>query len=65
VGRRVEPFAATEIVDSDKPDILRAYLRRWRAEVGVFFEGVDAKASETELLRIAANHPVFRVQPST
>jgi deazaflavin-dependent oxidoreductase (nitroreductase family) len=65
VGRRVETFAATEIVDSDKPDILRAYLRRWRAEVGVFFDGVNAKASETELLRIAANHPVFRVQPST
>ena len=42
VGRRVEPFEATEITDDDKPEILRAYLRRWKVEVGVFFAGVDA-----------------------
>jgi hypothetical protein len=63
LGRRVEPFRATEIADADKPDILRTYLRRWRAEVGVFFEGVDANASDEELLRIAPNHPVFRISP--
>ena len=63
LGRRVEPFRATEIADADKPDILRTYLRRWRAEMGVFFEGVDANASDEELLRIAPNHPVFRISP--
>jgi hypothetical protein len=63
LGRRVEPFRATEIADADKPDILRTYLRRWRAEVGVFFEGVDANASDEELLRIGPNHPVFRISP--
>ena len=61
VGRRTERFSATEVADADKADILRAYLRRWRAEVGVFFEGVGAKAPDEELQRIAPNHPVFRI----
>jgi deazaflavin-dependent oxidoreductase (nitroreductase family) len=63
VGRRVEPFLAVELADADKPEILRAYVRRWRAEVGVFFGGVDATASDEELLRIAPDHPVFRLLP--
>jgi hypothetical protein len=61
LGRRVEPFRAEEVGDADKPDLLRAYLRRWKAEVGVFFEGVGATASDQELLQIAPNHPVFRI----
>ena len=65
VGRRVERFKATELADSEKPEILRAYLKRWRAEVGVFFGGVDANASDDELLRIAPDHPVFRLEPVT
>lgn len=62
LGRRAETFGATELPDDEKPVILREYLRRWRMEVGVFFDGVDAKASEDELLRIAPNHPVFRIE---
>ena len=50
--------SAPWISDEQKVDILRAYLRRWRFEVGVFFDGVTAKASEAELLRIAPAHPV-------
>src|ERR1700737_3538561 len=46
VGRRGGRFKATELADSEKPEILRAYLKRWRAEVGVFFGGVDANASD-------------------
>ncbi|HEY2814396.1 MAG TPA: nitroreductase family deazaflavin-dependent oxidoreductase [Acidimicrobiales bacterium] len=61
VGRRVEPFSATEVGDDDKVDILRAYLRRWKMEVGVFFGGVDAKSSEEDLRRIAPDHPVFLI----
>ena len=61
VGRRVESFSATELADDDKVDVLRAYLKRWKVEVGVFFGGVDAKASEHELRRIAPDHPVFRL----
>jgi deazaflavin-dependent oxidoreductase (nitroreductase family) len=61
LGRRSEFFHATEIPDSEKIPVLRAYLKRWKAEVGVFFEGVGADAEDAELERIAPNHPVFRV----
>jgi deazaflavin-dependent oxidoreductase (nitroreductase family) len=61
VGRKVERFTATELTDDRKPDILRAYLARWKFEVGVFFEGVNAKATDAELLRIAPGYPVFLI----
>ncbi|GAA5161300.1 nitroreductase family deazaflavin-dependent oxidoreductase [Pseudonocardia eucalypti] len=64
VGKRVEPFRATEIADADKAAVLRAYLRRWKFEVGVFFDGVGPDASDEELLRVAPGHPVFRVGPT-
>ena len=59
VGRRVEEFTATELDDEAKPEVLREYLRRWKAEVGVFFDGVDASASDDELRAVAGGHPVF------
>ena len=62
VGRRVEPFTATEIADVEKVPILRAYLQRWKAEVGVFFDGVSGKSTDAELLRIAPDHPVFEIE---
>lgn len=61
LGRRGEAFRAVEITDADKVPILRAYLKRWKMEVGIFFDGVGPDAVDTELLRIAPNHPVFRV----
>ena len=63
LGRRVERFRAVEIPDGTKLPILRAYLHRWKLEVGVFFEGVGPDASDEELRRIAPNHPVFRIEP--
>ena len=41
--------------------ILRAYLRRWKMEVGVFFDGVGPDASDDELRAIGDRHPVFRI----
>jgi deazaflavin-dependent oxidoreductase (nitroreductase family) len=61
VGRRTEQFVPTELADADKPVILRAYLKRWKFEVGMFFEGVDGNSTDEELLRIAAGHPIFLV----
>jgi deazaflavin-dependent oxidoreductase (nitroreductase family) len=61
LGRRVEVFTATELADAEKPEVLRAYLRRWKFEVGVFFQGVDADAPQDDLLRIAPGYPVFRL----
>ena len=39
--------------------MLRAYLRRWKAEVGVFFDGVGPDSSDAEIQAIAAKHPAF------
>jgi deazaflavin-dependent oxidoreductase (nitroreductase family) len=62
LGPRVEPFDAVEISDdAAKAAILRAYLKRWKAEVGVFFEGVGPDSPDEELRRIAPRHPVFRI----
>jgi deazaflavin-dependent oxidoreductase (nitroreductase family) len=61
VGRKVEPFRAVELADDEKPAILRAYLKRWKFEVGVFFDGVDASAPEPTLREIAPGYPVFRL----
>ncbi|WP_369182287.1 nitroreductase family deazaflavin-dependent oxidoreductase [Streptomyces sp. Y1] len=61
VGRRVEVFRATELPDADKPEVLRAYLRRWNWQVATFFDGVGPDAPAEELIRIAPGYPVFRV----
>lgn len=63
LGRAVEQVRAVEVADDDKPPILRAYLQRWKAEVGVFFGGVGPDASGDDLRRIAPDHPVFRIEP--
>lgn len=64
VGRRTEAFSATELPDADKPEVLRAYLRRWKWEVGYFFEGIGPDAPAEDLLRVAPGYPVFRVTGS-
>jgi deazaflavin-dependent oxidoreductase (nitroreductase family) len=63
LGRRREPIGVVELSDGEKPEVLRAYLRRWRFEVGAFFQGVSPNAAEDELRRIAPAHPVFRIVP--
>jgi deazaflavin-dependent oxidoreductase (nitroreductase family) len=64
LGRQRTHWVATEVADADKVEVLRAYLKRWKAEVGVFFDGVSADSSEDELRRIAPRHPVFAVAES-
>lgn len=59
VGRRTERITAHELDDAEKVPVLRAYLRAWAWEVGAFFEGVDADASDEELAAIADRHPIF------
>ncbi len=61
LGRRIERFHAVEVADQDKPVVLRRYLKRWSWEVGMFFDGVDAKSSDATLLEIAPGFPVFKV----
>jgi len=64
LGRNRQHFIATELTDDEKPPVLRAYLRRWKAEVGVFFEGVSADSSDDELRAVGPNHPVFVLRPA-
>jgi deazaflavin-dependent oxidoreductase (nitroreductase family) len=60
-GRRTEEFTATELPDEEKLPLLRAYLKKWAWEVGAFFQGVGADASDEDLQRIAPLHPIFRI----
>jgi len=64
LGRRREERIAREVPDSEKSPIIRAYLRRWKMEVGVFFDGVSADSEEEDLQRIAPDHPVFMLSES-
>jgi deazaflavin-dependent oxidoreductase (nitroreductase family) len=64
VGRRTQLFTAVELADDEKPPLLRAYLKKWRFEVGVFFGGVGPDSPDDELRRIAPDHPVFRLTKS-
>ena len=61
VGRRTESFRAVELPDDEKVPLLRAYLKKWKFEVGVFFGGVGPDSSDEELRRIAPDHPAFRL----
>jgi hypothetical protein len=61
LGRRTETVRVEEVADSDKPPILRAYLKEWAWEVKQFFGGVGPDASDEALARIASRHPVFRI----
>jgi deazaflavin-dependent oxidoreductase (nitroreductase family) len=64
VGRRTEQFSAIELSDDEKSALLRAYLKKWKFEVGVFFDGVGPDSSDAELREIAPDHPVFRLSRS-
>jgi hypothetical protein len=47
------------LADDDKVPVLRAYLKRWQLEVGMFFDGVDGNSPDEALRAIAPRHPVF------
>jgi deazaflavin-dependent oxidoreductase (nitroreductase family) len=59
VGRRRRSYVATEVPDADNVPVLRAYLARWKAEVGVFFDGVGPGSTDEEVAAIGPGHPVF------
>ncbi|HJY74056.1 MAG TPA: nitroreductase family deazaflavin-dependent oxidoreductase, partial [Streptosporangiaceae bacterium] len=61
VGRRAEGFRGRELADDEKVPVLRAYLRRWKAEVGIFFEGTGPDSSDDQIRAIAPRHPAFEV----
>jgi deazaflavin-dependent oxidoreductase (nitroreductase family) len=61
LGRKTEDFKATEVPPEPRVPILRAYLKKWKWEVGAFFEGVGPDSTDAQLLEIAPEHPVFKL----
>ena len=62
-GLRAERFHARELSDYEKVAVLRAYLRMWAMEMGIFFQGTGARSSDEDMLDIAPMHPTFEVVP--
>jgi deazaflavin-dependent oxidoreductase (nitroreductase family) len=63
LGRRTEAFRGRELTDEEKVPVLRAYLKRWAFEVGMFFDGVGPESNDAELRAIGDAHPAFEVLP--
>jgi deazaflavin-dependent oxidoreductase (nitroreductase family) len=61
LGSRRQHRRAEEVPDDEKVPLLRAYLARWKAEVGAFFDGVGPDSTDEEISGIAHKHPVFRL----
>ena len=61
LGRKTEVFKATEVLDDSRAALLRAYLKKWKWEVGAFFDGVGPDSSDAQLLAVAPDHPVFKI----
>jgi deazaflavin-dependent oxidoreductase (nitroreductase family) len=59
LGRRRLERTAVEIPVAERTPVLRAYLQRWKFEVGMFFDGVGPDSTDAEFAAIAAKHPVF------
>ena len=64
VGSRAESFRGRELTDEEKVPVLREYLRRWKAEVGIFFDGTGPDSSDDQIRAIAPKHPAFEVLPA-
>ncbi|HEY2214380.1 MAG TPA: nitroreductase/quinone reductase family protein, partial [Acidimicrobiales bacterium] len=59
LGRRRHEYSTIEVPAAERTAILRAYLARWKFEVGMFFEGVGPDSTDAEFEAIAERHPVF------
>jgi deazaflavin-dependent oxidoreductase (nitroreductase family) len=64
LGRKRTDYVATAVEGEAGIPVLRAYLKRWKFEVGQFFDGVDANSSDDELAAVAPKHPIFRLTPA-
>jgi hypothetical protein len=62
LGRRRQLKTATEVPVEETLPILRSYLKRWKFETGMFFDGVTPDSSDTEWAAEAPRHPVFALR---
>jgi deazaflavin-dependent oxidoreductase (nitroreductase family) len=63
VGQKAEAFRARELAEDESIAVLRAYLKRWKFEVGMFFDGVGPDSTDDEFRAVAPRHPAFEVLP--
>lgn len=61
LGGRSETVNATELSNEEKIPVIRAYLREWAWEVGMFFEDLKADSPDEEIAAVAPGFPVFRL----
>ena len=60
LGRKTRTFTAVEVADQEKPEVLHAYLRRWKEVEGYFKPvGLGRDSSLSELRDGAEHFPVF------
>jgi hypothetical protein len=62
LGRHRQARSAVEVPLEAAAPILRAYLSRWKFEVGMFFDGVGPDSTDEEFAAVAARHPVFALR---
>ncbi len=64
LGRERRPYVGRELATDDPQAVavLRAYLRKWKAEVGAFFEGVGPDSADADLAAITHRHPIFELR---
>lgn len=63
LGRHRTAYRSVEVPAGARAAVLRAYLKRWKFEVGAFFEGVDDRSTDADLEEAGVRHPVFRLEP--
>ena len=61
LGRKTEPFTATEVPDALKIPLLRAYFDRWGWEVARFFDTPIKNADDARLAALAPDVPIFKI----
>ena len=61
-GRTATSFAVREVSEQDRPDVLRAYLDRFKRQVQRFFP-VAAGSPREAFVPLASRYPVFELIP--
>lgn len=65
LGRRTTAYAATEITDAERAaPLLRAYLGRWKPEVGRYFGDLTPDSDHAAFAARADEFPVFTLEAS-
>lgn len=63
-GRRRSAHVIVEVDGPEKVELLRAYLKRWKFEVGMFFHGIGPDSTSEAIAAESVRHPVFVLQPA-